>query len=185
MTTTMAAESLVRDFKIVFAGSMGAGKTTAIRAISEVTTVNTDVFNNDRAGHAKASTTVAIDYGQITLAAGLRLRLYGTPGQNRFSFMWRLVAKGALGVIILIDNSAKSPLDDLREYLDAFEEFGKRHAAVIGIGRTETHFEPSLEDYARVLEERGWRVPVLAVDVRERDDVLLALNSLLYLLDAA
>lgn len=184
-TTTAQIADDAREYKIVFAGSMGAGKTTAIRAISEIDPVSTDVFNNDREAHAKESTTVAIDYGQITLSDSLRLRLYGTPGQGRFSFMWQVVSRGALGVIILIDNSAPDPLADLAVYLDAFADFGKRHAVVIGVGRTETHSKPSLDDHARLLADKGWRVPVLAVDVRERDDVLFLLNSLLCLLDAA
>ena len=75
-----------REYKLVFAGSMGAGKTTAIGAISEIPPVRTDVANSDLATFAKATTTAAMDYGEVTLDGGDKLRLYGTPGQARFDF---------------------------------------------------------------------------------------------------
>src|SRR5690606_37353134 len=114
-----------REYKLIFAGSMGAGKTTAIAAISEISPVRTDVENTDRASHQKATTTAAMDYGEVTLAGGDKLRLYGTPGQTRFDFMWKILGKGALGVIILVDNSRPDPLADLREYLQAFHEIAR------------------------------------------------------------
>jgi signal recognition particle receptor subunit beta len=71
----------MREYKIVFTGTMGAGKTTAIAAISETPPVVTDVANND-ASLAKAKTTVGLDFGQLTLDTGDRLRLFGTPGRR-------------------------------------------------------------------------------------------------------
>lgn len=173
-----------QEYKLVFTGSMGAGKTTAIGVISEIPPVRTDVANTDGTVD-KASTTTALDYGEVTLPDGERLRLYGTPGQKRFDFMWELLGRGALGVVILIDNSAADPLADLALYSDAFSDLVKASRAVIGIGRTETHPAPELDEHHRVLAQRGLNVPVLSVDVRRRDDVLLLLNVLFHQMEMA
>ena len=85
---------------------MGAGKTTAIRAISDIPPVNTEAANLDKARHGKAETTVGLDYGETLLEGGEKLRLYGLPGQERFDFMWRILCRGALGVVLLADNGA-------------------------------------------------------------------------------
>jgi uncharacterized protein len=173
-----------REYKLIFAGSMGAGKTTAIHAISEIPPVLTDVHNSDQASHAKATTTAAMDYGEVTLAGGDKLRLYGTPGQLRFDFMWQILAEGALGVVLLVDNSRPDPVDDLRAYLHAFRQTVAGSRAVVGIGRTETHPSPALEAYCAVADACGVTVPVLSVDVRRRDDVLLLLNVLFTQIEA-
>lgn len=162
---------MLKEFKLVFTGTMGAGKTTAIAAISEVSPISTDVINTDTST-VKASTTVGFDFGQLTLDSGDRLRLFGTPGQSRFDFMWRILMEGALGLIILIDNQRPDPLADLDMYLDGFADSLKTLPCVIGVGRTENHPMPGLDDYAQRLGERGWVVPVLAVDVRRRADVV-------------
>ena len=169
-----------REYKLIFAGSMGAGKTTAIASVSEISPVSTDVANTDMAGYAKATTTTALDYGEVTLASGDKLRLYGTPGQSRFDFMWKILAGGALGAVILIDNSRPDPLADLREYLQSFEEIVRGNRAVIGVGRTETHPRPSLDDVHEVLDRLRVQAPVLSVDVRRREDVLLLLDVLFH-----
>jgi len=166
------------EHKIVLTGVTGAGKTTAIGAVSEIDPVNTDVRNTD-AAVAKPFTTVGLDYGEIRLDGGQRLRLYGTPGQARFEFMWRIVSQGALGLIILVDNSQDAPMEALETYLDGFSDLIERTACVVGIGRQATHPEPGLDDYANRLAERGVLCPVVPVDVRERADVLMLLDLLL------
>ena len=98
---------------------MGAGKTTAIGAVSETAPIVTDVLNNDTS-HAKERTTVGLDFGQLTLENGDRLRLFGTPGQLRFDFLWKILSQNAIGMILLTDNSRPDPLADLRVYLQGF-----------------------------------------------------------------
>ena len=95
---------ILQQYKIVFAGSMGAGKTEAIKSLSEIPVLATEAFNTDSKTHNKMQTTVGIDYGEITLDDGAKIGLYGTPGQARFDFIWPLICKGALGVIILVDH---------------------------------------------------------------------------------
>lgn len=77
---------ILQRFKIVFAGGMGAGKTEAIRSLSEIPVLQTEAFNTDAQRHTKLETTVGIDYGEITLDENLTIGLYGTPGQSRFDF---------------------------------------------------------------------------------------------------
>ena len=84
-----------------------------------------------------------MDYGQITLEDGQVIRLYGTPGQQRFEFMWRIIEQGGLGLIILVDNSSENPLADLAIYLDSFADFIAATAVVIGVTRLNETAVPS------------------------------------------
>lgn len=165
--------------KILFAGSMGAGKTTSIAALSEVPPLVTEAVNNDRATFDKDTTTVALDYGEFTLDDGVKVQLIGTPGQVRFDFMWRVLSRGALGVVLLVDNSRHDPLADLRAYLRHFDAFADTGRMVVGVGRTDAHPLPGIDDYCDVLTAAGLVLPVLSVDVRRREDVLMVLNALM------
>lgn len=172
------------DLKIVFTGTPGAGKTTAIAALSDIAPVVTDVANTD-ASLGKALTTVGLDYGHVDLGDGVRIRLFGTPGQQRFDFMWRIIAAQALGLVILIDNSRPDPLADLRVYLDHFSDLLQGMNCVIGVGRTLECPLPTLDEFADLLAERELAIPTLAVDVRERDDVLLLIDAVIAQAEAA
>lgn len=172
------------DLKLVFAGTMGAGKTTAIRAISEIEPISTDVDNTDRSEFAKDETTVAMDYGELTLRSGEKLGLYGTPGQLRFDFMWHIVAAGALGIVLLVDNSRPDPLADMERYLSAFRGHADAGAMVIAVGRMQSHPTPNLEDYSQRLDELQLIVPVMPADVRTRADVLDVLEVLFHQIEA-
>lgn len=173
----------MKEYKILFTGTMGAGKTTAIAAISEVAPIVTDVANTDLSV-AKERTTVGLDYGLLTLDNGDRLRLFGTPGQQRFDFLWKILAKNALGLIILTDNSRPDPLADLTIFLDGFADSLATMPCAIGVGRLSSHPEPGLERYADLLEARGMVLPIVEVDVRRRDDVTLLIDTLLAQLEA-
>lgn len=170
------------DHKILFTGTMGAGKTTAIGAISEIRPLNTDVHNHD-ASVAKDLTTVGLDYGEVTLENGEKVRLYGTPGQKRFDFMWTILSKGALGVILLIDNSRPDPLADLDLYLDGFADLISRTACVVGVGRMEQSPQPDLDAFALRMQDKGFVSPVLATDVRDPAQVLQLVDLLLLQLE--
>lgn len=169
--------------KIVFTGPPGAGKTTAIVAISDTPPVSTDVRNTD-ASLSKEYTTVGMDYGEFALEGGERVRLFGTPGQERFDFMWRILSENALGVIVLIDNSRPDPLGDLSVYLDGFSHLLSGTPYAVGVGRMAHHPSPSLDDYCDLMASRGIVAPVLGVDVREREDVLLLVDTLLAIAQA-
>lgn len=164
--------------KIVFTGPPGAGKTTAIAALSDRPPVVTDVANHDDT-LGKARTTVGMDFGTVALEGGEEVRLFGTPGQERFDFLWPILVKDALGLAILIDNSRADPLADLRLFVKSLSSTLPKIACVIGVGRLETHANPGIEQFVDVLAAAGWAFPVLPVDVRKRDDVLMMVELML------
>lgn len=168
----------MNEYKILFTGTMGAGKTTAIGSVSETPPVVTDVRNTDPTS-SKVLTTVGLDYGLITLENGDRIRLFGTPGQQRFEFLWRILSRNALGMIILTDNSRRDPLDDLVVFLHGFSQCLDTMPCAIGVGRLETHPKPDLDDYIEVLAQHNRVLPVIDVDVRRREDVVLLIDTLL------
>jgi len=170
------------EHKILFTGTMGAGKTTAIAAVSESPPVRTEARNTDTEVD-KATTTVGLDYGELTLDNGETLRLYGTPGQKRFDFMWKILARGALGVVILVDNSRPDPLADLDVYLAGFKRLIAEAACVVAVGRMDQHPHPDLEQYAAHLQSRNVLCPLLPIDVRERAQVTQLLDVLLLQLE--
>ena len=173
----------MKEYKLLITGTMGAGKTTAIRAISDIEPIVTDVVNHDSSVD-KARTTVGLDYGMLSLDNGDRIRLFGTPGQARFDFLWKILARKALGLVILIDNSRPDPRADLLMFLEGFAGSLETLPCVIGVGRTDTHPATTLDDYADVLEARGQVFPILAVDVRERADVVMLIDTLLGQIEA-
>lgn len=129
-------------------------------------------------------TTVALDYGELTLEDGQKLLLYGTPGQRRFEFMWSLVARGALGIVVLIDPSRPDPLADLDGFLDAFQAQIADGRVVAAIGRLHHPIDASLQSYRERLGRRGMFAPVMPADVRRREDVLHVLRVLFHQIEA-
>ena len=160
-----------QELKIVFTGPMGAGKTTAIRSISDAPPVSTEVLNTDRSTCSKESTTVALDYGQLLLDDGTSVRLYGTPGQERFSFMWEILCNGSLGVILLIDGSSTTALTDLHHYADVFRNINPDRPFVIGVSRMSAQNGVELDHYAHALAAKKIVAPLFGVDVRNRDEI--------------
>jgi len=171
--------SAAQELKIVFTGPMGAGKTTAITAVSDVAPVSTEMRNHDQESFAKEATTVALDLGQIGLDDGTVVRLYGTPGQERFSFMWEIIGRGSMGVILLIDGSNVNALPDLRTYATVFRRIAPDQPFIVGVGRTGPDDVELLDACAQALESLQLSAPIFSVDVRKREDVLLLIETLL------
>jgi signal recognition particle receptor subunit beta len=173
------SSSTVQQLKVVFTGPMGAGKTTAIRAISDVSALSTEVpISGAEAIGGKTMTTVGLDYGECHIADQWVLKLFGTPGQERFRFMWDILGTGAFGLIVLADNSHSDPIGEVVRYLQAFAPHVPPRRTVVGIGRLDTHPSPRIEDYCERLESLGMNPAVLEVDVRREDDVRLLLSVL-------
>ena len=166
---------------IIFAGPVGAGKTTAICAVSEIEPLLTDALATDETRDRKEKTTVAMDYGRITRGDGERVHLYGTPGQDRFDFMWEILLKGGTGLILLIDNARPDPLGDVRTYAEAFAGIIREQRLVFGITRTDLKTSPKIDDYREFLDMFSLRVPVLAIDARKACDVRNLIETLLSL----
>lgn len=173
----------MQEYKIVFTGNMGAGKTTAIRILSDIEVISTDVINSAQDVHSKSLTTVGIDYGKLKLSDGLSLSVYGTPGQKRFQFMWKIIVKGALGVIILIDSTTKNALLEMNMYVDFYKNEG---IDVIIVGVTHSDIEGSMpfEVFENELSKTANLLPIFAIDARDKNDILFITEVLIAEIEA-
>ena len=173
----------MNDYKIIFSGPVGAGKTTAINSISDIETVTTDELASDMTRGVKPGTTVAMDYGLLKLGAGERIHLYGTPGQERFDFMWEILTRGGIGLVLLLSNTRPDPFRDMHFFLDAFKAFIGETRVVIGVTQMDLVGKPTLDDYHLQLESNGGKIPIFEVDARQKRDVSLLVEALLYSID--
>ena len=170
--------------KIIVAGGFGVGKTTTVRAISEIAPLTTEAemttagIGVDQPGEAsgKTTTTIAMDFGCVTIDQSLKLYLFGTPGQNRFAFMWDDLIKGALGALVVVDTTR---LDDCWPAVDYFERAGLPF--VVGINTFHGQLSYNIDEVRWALAVRE-TVPVLAFDARFRASVR---DALLVVLDQA
>ena len=168
---------IIQQYKIVFGGTIGSGKSSAIKALSEIDVLSTEALNTDLESHEKMLTTVGIDYGEITLDDGVKVGLYGTPGQDRFDFIWAVICKGAIGTIVMIDHATENPLIDLDHYVQAFQPFGNN--IVIAVTHIDRKPERTLSIYRDWLKTRELNYPLFFVDARQQDDVLLLVETLI------
>lgn len=171
------------ESKIIFTGPVGVGKTTAISAISDDPPIKTDAAASDMTLARKGHTTVAMDYGVIRLDEETKVHLYGTPGQERFDFMWEILSTGALGLILLLDNARPNPLKDLEFFLDAFKDLLSYAPVVIGVTKMDLKPSPGIGVYQHFLSERKLNIPVFEVDGREPNDVKHLVVALLFSID--
>jgi signal recognition particle receptor subunit beta len=160
---------------------MGAGKSTAIGTLSEIDVVATEAANSERDVADKPTTTVALDYGEITVGQDDKVRLYGVPGQRRFDFMWEILKERAIGMVLLVNNDAPDPIAQALEFLADFEELHGRGGVVIGVSRTDIVASPSVEDYsdAIAVARPDLLVPVFTVDTRNEDHMRMLLMTLI------
>ncbi|WP_374260364.1 ATP/GTP-binding protein [Zoogloea sp.] len=174
-----------RHNKIIFSGTVGAGKSTAITALSDIPPVSTEAVASDETAKLKKTTTVAMDYGVLNLPDGEKVMLYGTPGQERFSFMWDILSEGGIGLVLLINNANPDPLADLEGYLAAFKDFISSTAVAIGVTHMDSAESPGLDAYRAKLAAIGHRPApaIFRVDARSRDDVAMLVKALLYTLN--
>jgi signal recognition particle receptor subunit beta len=167
--------------KIVVAGAFGVGKTTTVRSISEIAPLTTEAemtsvaigVDESRAGSVKTTTTVAMDFGCVTIDESLKLYLFGTPGQDRFGFMWDSMVRGALGALVVADSSR---LDDCYQPVDYFERVGLPFVVAVNTFNGHTAYDLAEVRWALAVHQR---VPVVAFDARRRASVRDALLAVL------
>jgi signal recognition particle receptor subunit beta len=166
--------------KIVVAGGFGVGKTTLVTAVSEITPLQTEALMTEAseetddltATPGKLTTTVAMDFGRLTLDDDLVLYLFGTPGQQRFWFMWDDLVRGAIGAVVLADTRR---LKDSFPALDYFESCGLPYVVAVNHFDGSELFEP--EDVREALTIPA-HIPVMIMDARRRISVIETLLSL-------
>jgi uncharacterized protein len=164
--------------KIVVTGPFSAGKTTLIRTISEITVLSTERDITDETRSRKAETTVAMDFGRITIDHDLVLYLFGTPGQDRFDFMWEILGEGMLGYVLLIDVQRPDSLDEAVSILAAFRKMAPV-PFVVGLNRA-GDLQADAETRVRDALDLDPSVPVVACDATDRASVKNVLLALLY-----
>jgi len=121
----------LKTVKMVVTGAVNSGKTQFIRTISEIEVVSTERRTTDDTRLLKGETTVAMDFGRITIARDLVLHLFGTPGQKRFDFMWEILAEGTLGLVILVDSTRPETFRETLRIIDFFTTFRESPYVVV------------------------------------------------------
>ncbi len=164
--------------KIVVTGPFSAGKTTLIRTISEITVQSTEQDITDDTRSRKAATTVAMDFGRITLDRDLVLYLFGTPGHERFDFMWEILGERMLGYILLVDSSRAESLAEAVVILVAFRRMA-RVPFVLALNRADG-LDPADEQHVRAVLELDGETAVMPCDATNRESVKAVLLAVLY-----
>ncbi len=164
------------ELKFVITGTAGVGKSTAIRVLSET------VESLAQVGDASDLT---IDCGKVLSDGDVCVRIYGAPGQSRFRPVWDILAEGALGLIILVDNTRPDPISDLSMYIHNFLSLINKTGVAVGVTRSEQPSNYNLEHYYSYLNDVGLACPVIAVDPRHWKDMIGLMDALIATLEYA
>jgi small GTP-binding protein len=178
MATARARRRGGQAVKVVVTGPFAAGKTTLIRTISEITVLSTERGITDSTRKRKAETTVAMDFGRITIDRDLVLYLFGTPGQDRFDFMWEILGEGMIGYLLLVDASREDSVQEAAGILEAFRTMA-RVPYVVALNRAAGD-DHALAESVRSRLEIPSDVAIMSCDATDKESVKNVLLALLY-----
>ena len=166
----------MQTVKMVVTGPFNAGKTEFIQSVSEIEVVSTERRITDETSRVKAETTVAMDFGRITVDEDLVLYLFGTPGQKRFDFMWEILSEGMLGFVVLVDSVRPETFREARRILDIFRAYAHT-PYVVAANKQDMEDAWSPEDLRIALKVRPGvkMLPCIATDKESVKNVLLEL----------
>ena len=168
----------MQTVKMVVTGPFNAGKTAFIRSVSEIDVVATERKISSEAEKVKETTTVAMDFGRITVDDDLVLYLFGTPGQKRFDFMWEILSEGMLGFIVMVDSTRPETFREARGILQTFRAYAPT-PYVVAANKQDMPDAWDLEDM-RVALRLDPKVKFMPCVAQKRDSVKAVLLELLY-----
>ena len=168
----------MQTVKMVVTGPFAAGKTEFIRAISEIDVVSTERKISSEAERIKDATTVAMDFGRITVDQDLVLYLFGTPGQKRFDFMWEILSEGMLGFVVVVDSTRPETFREARSILDTFRGYAST-PYVVAANKQDQEDAWTPEDL-RIALKVDSRVKLLPCVAHDKESVKNVLLELLY-----
>jgi len=168
----------MQTVKMVVTGPFAAGKTEFIRTISEIDVVSTERKISSDAERIKEATTVAMDFGRITVDDDLVLYLFGTPGQKRFDFMWEILSEGMLGFIVIVDSSRPETFREARGILDTFRGYAETPYVIAA--NKQDHEDAWSPDDLRIALKISKDIKVLPCVANDKDLVKGVLLELLY-----
>jgi len=168
---------VMQTVKMVVTGPFSAGKTQFIQSVSEIDVVATErKISSDAERSVKDTTTVAMDFGRITVDEDLVLYLFGTPGQKRFDFMWEILSEGMLGFIVLVDSTRPETFREARSILETFRAYAPT-PFVVAANKQDKDDAWELDDvrHALRLDGKTKLLPCIATNKKQVKDVLLEL----------
>ncbi len=169
----------MQTVKIVVTGPFNAGKTEFIRSVSEIDVVSTErKLSNSTERMVKESTTVAMDFGRITVDDDLVLYLFGTPGQRRFDFMWEILSEGMLGFVVMVDSTRPETFREARSILETFRAYAPT-PYVVAANKQDKKDAWDIEDMRHALRLDS-KVKILPCVATDREMVKKVLLELLY-----
>jgi len=175
----------MNDFKIIFAGPVASGKTTAIATLSDEPPVCSSQIATDKQKEQKSETTVMLDYGTMSLDANEKIHLYSTPQQEHFNLIPDILSTNVLGLILLLDNTRPDPLQDMTFLLESFKEYTDETSVAIGITQTDIAPLLTMDRYQQKLKQLGFNSAIFEVDARDFNDMSQLVQALLFTIDPA
>ena len=172
------------EYKLLFCGHTGAGKTTAVTVLGDLPAMTTELWPGALGGKVTQAATIAQDYAYMDLGSNERVHLYGTPGGHRFKFMGDLLKIGAFGVVVLLDNRRADCLVELERMLEQYSDLLAANRLVIGVTHMDKAAQPGIGDFQQWLFNYCLNKvvipPVFDVDARSARDLKVLIQALFY-----